>query len=288
MRHALSIVLVLLFPAAAAAQWVIMSLESAVSDSDVIVVGTLRNVSEETKDEIDYGVGEIVVEEVLWGSAQAGQRLTLAWQNSSNIDCPRVEHRAHQDRQAIWLLTHKPEGGGVAADNPGRFVPLEKRGRVLELLRGRGDEYAGRDLKLEREALAQRGKIDGMLPPSARRKLEVVFRAFVGRLLSDKKPADLSKHVKEELGREFAGLSPRQTDMLTFYLLAGVLKLIPPHADEGDQSPSKEGIEGMSQTDLLMLQRMMEKKGQLETMISNLMKAGFEGGRAALQELKSS
>ena len=125
----------LLAPAAAYAEWIVMSLESAVKNSDIIVVGTLRNVSEETRDGTDYGSGEIVVDEVLSGKAEPGQRLSLVWENEHNVMCPRVEHRADQDKRLIWLLTLR-SGDKVAADNPGRVVPLEKREKVLEILRG--------------------------------------------------------------------------------------------------------------------------------------------------------
>ena len=47
---------------------------------------------------------------------------------------------------------------------------------------------------------------------------------------------------------------------------------------------TKDAIGEMTEQDMLMLQQLMEKKNQLETMISNTMKAGFEGGQA----LKSS
>ena len=136
MKCALGIILVLLLSVAAVAGWVVMPLESAVKESDIIVIGTLRNVSEESRDGVDYGSGEITVDEVLWGGAEAGQPLTLVWQNSSNVDCPRVEHREHRNIRAIWLLTQKPDGK-VAADNPGRFVSLEEKEKVLRLLRGR-------------------------------------------------------------------------------------------------------------------------------------------------------
>jgi hypothetical protein len=149
-------------------------------------------------------------------------------------------------------------------------------------------QYAGRDLKLEREALAQRGKIEAMLPSWAGPKLDDAFKAFVSRSLREKTSDDLSALAKEELGRRFAGLSAQQTDVLTFYLLSGVIGLLPPHAAEGDKSPEKEGVEKMSEADMLTLQRMMEEKGRLETLISNQMKAGFEGGQAALQTLKAS
>lgn len=97
------------------------------------------------------------------------------------------------------------------------------------------------------------------------------------------------------MARQFADLSPRQSNILTFYILAGVIKSIPPHSDRRDASSekddskdSKESISEMNQMDMLVLQQMMEKKNQLETMISNIMKAGFEGGQAAIQALKAS
>lgn len=135
-KYTLGMVLVLLMPVAALSEWVLVSLEVAVKNSDVIVVGTLREVSEETRDSVDYGRGVITVEEVLWGDVETGQRLTLVWQNSSNIDCPRVEHRPHENKQVIWLLTGKPEGR-VAADNPGLVVAVGKKEKVVELLRAR-------------------------------------------------------------------------------------------------------------------------------------------------------
>ncbi|MCC6808360.1 MAG: hypothetical protein IT381_13130 [Deltaproteobacteria bacterium] len=50
----------------------------------------------------------------------------------------------------------------------------------------------------------------------------------------------------------------------------------------------KDSISEMGEMDMLLLQQMMEKKNQLETMISNVMKAGYEGGQAAIQALKAS
>ncbi len=50
----------------------------------------------------------------------------------------------------------------------------------------------------------------------------------------------------------------------------------------------KDSLSEMSETDILMLQQLMEKKNQLESMISNTMKAGYKGGQAAVQALKAS
>ena len=109
-------------------------MESAVKNSDIIVIGTLRDVSEETKDGMDYGTGEIIIDEVLLGNVEQSQQLNLVWQNESNVDCPRNEHRNNKNKQGIWLLTKKPVNK-VVADNPGRFVKVEKREKVIELVR---------------------------------------------------------------------------------------------------------------------------------------------------------
>jgi len=134
MKRSVSILIILLLPMVAAADWICISLESAVRTSDLIVIGTLANVSEWTKNGTDYGSGEITVDEVLSGKAKPGQKLSLVWQNESNVMCPRVDHRSNQHKQLIWLLELKPENK-VAADNPCRVVPVENRDKVIDLLR---------------------------------------------------------------------------------------------------------------------------------------------------------
>ena len=136
MMYALSIMLILFLSITAISEEIIISLQMAVKTSDTIVIGTLKNVSEETKDGVDYGRGEITVDEVLLGNVKENEKLILVWQNKSNIDCPRVEHRNNQNKQYIWLLKEKAIGE-VAADNPGRIVSVENKKSVLELLRER-------------------------------------------------------------------------------------------------------------------------------------------------------
>jgi hypothetical protein len=158
------------------------------------------------------------------------------------------------------------------------------------------DDYTKRNLTLERDALAQREKIDGMLPPWAKQRLDVVSKAFLKRLLRSDKTADLSQIVKEEVGRQFKDVSPKQSNILTLYVLTNLVKLLPPHsgmnpkaeAERDKLKDKKDSLEELSEQDMLMLQQMMDKKNQLESMISNVMKAGFEGGQAAIQALKAS
>jgi hypothetical protein len=155
----LSVIVILLLPIVASADWVMISLESAVNSSDLIVIGTLRNVSEETRKGFDYGMGEIKIDEVLSGNAEPGQTLSLVWKNESDIMCPRVEHRGNQNQQLIWLLKLKP-GNKVAADNPGRVAPIEKKDTVLELLRKR--ETSNKSLDASGGSLSPRDP--GLIP----------------------------------------------------------------------------------------------------------------------------
>lgn len=158
------------------------------------------------------------------------------------------------------------------------------------------EAYAQRNLKLERDALAQRQKVDAMLPPWTKQRLELASKAFVKRLLRERQSSDISQIVKEEVGKQFKDTTPQQSNILTLYLLTSVVKMLPPHSakraepenEKEKLKDQRDSISEMGEMDMLMLQQMMEKKGQLESMISNIMKAGFEGGQAAIQALKAS
>lgn len=115
------------------AMWAFIPLDELVQDCDLIVVGTLEGVSQYSHNGMDYGQGTILIDEVVWGAASAGESVTLKWQNRSEIACPRVEHRYNQGKKAIWLLTVE-DGGVVRANYPGRFVDLGNRRKVERIL----------------------------------------------------------------------------------------------------------------------------------------------------------
>lgn len=136
-RILLAAILLSCIPAFVFSEWVSISLEGAVRSSDRIVIGILNDALEETKGDIDYGQGEIVIEEVLLGEATPRKRLSLVWRNNTDIDCPRVEHKPHQGKKMIWLL-QKNSQGEVTANNPGRVVPMADKEKVVEVLRAAG------------------------------------------------------------------------------------------------------------------------------------------------------
>ncbi|HEX8335500.1 MAG TPA: hypothetical protein VF621_02150 [Pyrinomonadaceae bacterium] len=115
------------------AMWASVPLEQLVQESDLIVVGTLRGVTEHTAGDTDYGRGRIEVREVIWGAASPGDSLALEWQNASAVACPRVEHKGNEGREGIWLLTR--DGEALNASHPGRFVGLSERRKIETALR---------------------------------------------------------------------------------------------------------------------------------------------------------
>lgn len=128
MRRVLPLLLLVCVPAAARASWAYVSVAQLVRESDLVVVGTLRDVRGWTADGEDYGEGRIDVREVIRGEAAPGDSLLLKWSNASANICPRVEHKDDAGTEGIWLLTR--DGDAVAADYPGRFVALSRRAEV--------------------------------------------------------------------------------------------------------------------------------------------------------------
>jgi hypothetical protein len=134
MKYAFMIlILIVVLPTSSSAEWMLIELDELVQDSDVIVVGTLSNVHHYSDNQMDYGKGTIQVEEVIWGEVSPYQSLALVWQNETGLICPRVEHKGHENRKGIWLLT-LGENGNVRADYPWRFVDLKERQKVMNAL----------------------------------------------------------------------------------------------------------------------------------------------------------
>ncbi|MEP7226617.1 MAG: hypothetical protein ABI785_04595 [Gemmatimonadales bacterium] len=140
-----------------------------------------------------------------------------------------------------------------------------------------GDMSISRDLVLERAALSERDKIDGMLSPSAKMKVNSVSEEFLNTLLRDNNDVDPSPFVREVMGREFGQLSQQQSDLLTFYTLAGVIQLL-------DERQARNS--GLSQEDMLRLQQYMDKRSKFYEMLSNLMKKLSDAAQAMIQNLK--
>lgn len=124
---------VMCFSSTLKAMEALIPVEDLIQDSEIIVVGTLTNVSEHSKDDMDYGEGNIIVEEVLFGNVKKGEKLLLKWSNPSNLGCPRTEHSHHKNIKAIWLL-NTSDKGEVYANHSGRFVRLSKLNLIKKIM----------------------------------------------------------------------------------------------------------------------------------------------------------
>ena len=141
-RSILTIVIALSLSSNLIAKWALVSTAELVKDSDLILVGTLQNVSEFTRDNVDYSEGFIVVEKVIAGNdkttsgdiLKSGDKIFIKWQNSSMIACPRVEHKGDENVKGIWLLEVESDGT-VSSDYPWRFSELDELDKLSKVVR---------------------------------------------------------------------------------------------------------------------------------------------------------
>lgn len=135
MKYICIIIVMLLINSNTWARWAYIPLKDAVKKSDLIVIGTLKDVKEHTKDEIDYGEGIITVDTVLYGKLpQKEKKLSLKWQNRTGLACPRVEHKHKENKKGIWLLNIKKDSS-VIANHPSRFQTLDKKDEILKFIK---------------------------------------------------------------------------------------------------------------------------------------------------------
>ena len=85
---------------------------------------------------------------------------------------------------------------------------------------------------------------------------------------------------------QFGALPTELADLLVFYLLAEVFRDNPPDEEFRCDIESLQQMARLNPRDALLLQQVQEKKAQLESMISNVMKAGQETNNTILQNLR--
>lgn len=138
----LAVVVVLSFSFNLAAMWAMIPTEELVKETDLIVIGTLQDVKEFTKDDVDYSEGIILVENVIAGNEKTtsggplkfSDKIVIKWRNSSMIACPRVEHKGDENIKGIWLLRVESDGT-VSSDYPWRFSSLDELHKIKKILR---------------------------------------------------------------------------------------------------------------------------------------------------------
>ncbi len=116
--------------------WSIIPLKGLVSDSDLIVVGTLKDLTFKDKKEGPFEMkeyeGRIYIDEVLAGSPVADKKCTLTWKYFPALT-PTISHQDLEGEKGIWFL--QKEGNKFIADHPGRFVEMDCLKKIKELIK---------------------------------------------------------------------------------------------------------------------------------------------------------
>jgi hypothetical protein len=155
---------------------------------------------------------------------------------------------------AIALLAGllAPAQGSPAAASPPRAVPEVRR-----------------DLALEQAAFARADRLKSLLQPEARAKLDLVTRGLLAHLASGSENVDLYALAQREVRSKFAPLSSEQCDLLSFYALAEVARIL---ADSDRLKSTLDSLNELSEMTSLRLQMMMDRRSKFISTLSNIMK----------------
>ncbi|HSK70450.1 MAG TPA: hypothetical protein VK892_02055 [Pyrinomonadaceae bacterium] len=138
MKNLLSaLVVVLAFSSVSFSKLMLIPLDEAVKGSDLIIIGTLKNISEKVEENGTYGKGEIFVEQFIAGNVktaygsvlEAGNRLQLNY--AETFACVMGSHRRIENEKGIFLLTLNESGEIQSKD----FRSLEDLTEIKKLLK---------------------------------------------------------------------------------------------------------------------------------------------------------
>jgi hypothetical protein len=125
-----------------------------------------------------------------------------------------------------------------------------------------------RNEDFERAVSSRRMSEEARLGPEAKRKLSLATDSVILRLARTSTDVDVSAVASKEVHRQFASISTRQSDILTFFVLAGVAKVV------GDKDALKNRLDSMSEMSemtSMRLQMAMDRRSRLMEAISNVM-----------------
>jgi hypothetical protein len=138
MKNLLTVFAMLLaFASVSFAKLMFVSLDEAVKNSDLIVVGTLKGISERMEDGATYGKGEIFVQQFIAGNVKtingfklkAEDRLQLNY--VEDFACVMGSYRRIENEKGIFLLTLNNEGDITSKD----FRSIESLSEIKNLLK---------------------------------------------------------------------------------------------------------------------------------------------------------
>lgn len=138
--------IILIFAYSAFARLAIVTLDEAIKDKDLIIVGTLKDISERFEEDGTYSEGKIFVEKFIAGnvktengrSLKSGDKLHLNY--AETFSCVMGSHKRIENEKGIFLLKLNDEGEIQYED----FRSLESLPEIKKLL--------GKGVKLNKNA----------------------------------------------------------------------------------------------------------------------------------------
>ena len=142
-----------------------------------------------------------------------------------------------------------------------------------------------RDLALEQAASARTRRLAALLQPEAKAKLDLATRALIAHLASgpEDEDADPYAFAQQEVRSKFPQLSGEQSNLLSFYVLAEVARIL---SDPDELKGKLDGMNEMSEMTSLRLQMTMDRRSKFISTLSNIMKKISTTQDTLVQNLK--
>jgi hypothetical protein len=140
-----------------------------------------------------------------------------------------------------------------------------------------------RDFALEQAASSRNYRLTALLQPEAKAKLDLATRSLLAHLASDSENADPYAIAQQEVRSKFPQLSSEQSNLLSFYVLAEVARIL---SNPEELKGKLDGMNEMSEMTSLRLQMMMDRRSKFISTLSNIMKKISTTQEALVQNLK--
>ena len=138
-------------------------------------------------------------------------------------------------------------------------------------------------ITLEQTAFTRARRLELLLQPEARDKLDLVTRGLLSHLASSPKNVDFYSLAQQGVRRKFAQVSNEQSNLFSFYVLAEVARIL---MLPNELNEKLDGMGGMSSESSLRLQMTLDRRSKLISTLSNIMKKISNTQDALIQNIK--
>lgn len=131
--------IILAFSAFASAAFLILPLEERVKKSNLIVIGTLQDVSETETNELRISKGTLIIKKIIFGkfqnsnvqSLKLGEKVQVEWVNSMMFAC---KFGFPENKEEVWFLRVNDKGE-IESLSPDTTASLSELAEVKKYLR---------------------------------------------------------------------------------------------------------------------------------------------------------